>query len=127
MKTKYLIYLKYVNTNGDNLVEYETIGIIQKYMDGYVSNKVLNNHVALWNIIKKEGIIESQKSAIIGQIYGGISRLLANINGCEEEELTAEDREDLNDIFMLRLVGIETNIDTILNKKTFNISTDLSL
>lgn len=117
MKTKYLIYLKYVNTNGDNLVEYETIGIIQKYMDGYVSNKVLNNHVALWNIIKKEGIIESQKSAIIGQIYGGISRLLANINGCEEEELTAEDREDLNDIFMLRLVGIETNIDTILNKK----------
>jgi len=97
-------------------MEYETIGIIQKYMDDYVRNNILNNYIALWKVIKEDGIIESRKSAIIGQIYGGVSRLLANINSCEEEELTLEDRADLNNIFMLRLVGIETSINTILNK-----------
>jgi hypothetical protein len=97
-------------------MEYETIGIIQRYIDNYVCNNVLNSYVILWDMIKEKGIIESQKSAIIGQIYGGVSRLLANINGCEEEELTVEDRDSLNDIFKLRLIGIETSINLMLNK-----------
>ena len=100
-------------------MEYETVGIIQKYIDEYVSNDILKNYVTLWNVVRKDGIIESQKSAIIGQIYGGVSRLLANINSCEEDEITVEDRASLNDIFKLRLVGIETSINVLLNKPNF--------
>ena len=92
------------------------MGIIQKYIDNYIDDNIIKNNIIIWGDVKEKRIIESQKSAIIGQIYGGARRLLANINSCEEEELTDEDGASLNDVFKLRLIGIETRVNRMINE-----------
>jgi len=94
----------------------ETIGMIQQYLDRYVENKIIGNYVEMWASIKKNGSIESEKSAIIGQLYGGALRLLSNLNGYEESNINPYDLEEFNELFMSRLYGIEKRIEKVLIK-----------
>ncbi|MCW4013798.1 MAG: hypothetical protein NWF07_12550 [Candidatus Bathyarchaeota archaeon] len=91
----------------------ETIGMIQQYLNKYVESG-MPNYIKMWNGIKDNGLIDSQKSAIIGQIYGGALRLLANLNGFEEDSIDPYDLIDFNDFFNSRLVGIEKQIEKVL-------------
>jgi len=94
----------------------EIIGMIQQYLDKYVENKIIANYVEMWANIKKNGSIESEKSAIIGQLYGGALRLLSNLNGYEESNINLYDLEEFNELFTSRLNGIEKRIEKVLIK-----------
>ena len=94
----------------------EIIGMIQQYLDKYVENKIIGNNVEMWANIKKNGSIESEKSAIIGQLYGGALRLLSNLNGYEESNINKYDLEEFNELFTSRLNGIEKRIEKVLIK-----------
>ena len=52
----------------------ETIGMLQQYLDKYVEEGILPAYLEMWARIKKSGSIDSEKSAIIGQLYGGALR-----------------------------------------------------
>lgn len=91
----------------------ETIGMIQQYLDTYVETGV-PGYLKMWTSIKEKGYIDSQKSAIIGQLYGGSLRLLSNLKGYEEENINPYDLEDFNKIFNSRLEGIEKRIQKAL-------------
>ena len=90
--------------------------MIQQYLDKYVENKIIGNYVEMWANIKKNGSIESEKSAIIGQLYGGALRLLSNLNGYEESNINKYDLEEFNELFTSRLNGIEKRIEKVLIK-----------
>lgn len=92
----------------------ETIGMLQQYLDKYVESGI-PNYIKMWNGIKENGFIDSEKSAIIGQFYGGALRLLANLNGFEEDNINPYDLIDFNDFFSSRLAGIEKQIEKVLN------------
>jgi len=94
----------------------EIIGMIQQYLDKYVENKIIGNYVEMWANVKKNGSIESEKSAIIGQLYGGALRLLSNLNGYEESNINKYDLEEFNELFTSRLNGIEKRIEKVLIK-----------
>ena len=88
--------------------------MIQQYLDNYVNDKVLAKYLTIWDDSKKTGLIECEKSAAIGQIYGGALRMLSNLNGYEEENIDPRDLKEFNDLFKSRLYGIESTIDSIL-------------
>ena len=90
--------------------------MIQQYLDKYVENKIIGNYVEMWANVKKNGSIESEKSAIIGQLYGGALRLLSNLNGYEESNINKYDLEEFNELFTSRLNGIEKRIEKVLIK-----------
>ena len=94
----------------------EIIGMIQQYLDKYVENVIIGYYVELWANFKKNGSIESEKSAIIGQLYGGALRLLSNLNGYEESNINPYDLEEFNELFTSRLNGIEQRIEKVLIK-----------
>jgi len=94
----------------------EIIGMIQQYLDKYVENEIIGYYVEMWANIKKNGSIESEKSAIIGQLYGGALRLLSNLNGYEESNINPYDLEEFNELFTSRLNGIEQRIEKVLIK-----------
>lgn len=98
------------------VLDSEIIGMIQQYLDKYVENKIIANYVEMWANIKKNGSIESEKSAIIGQLYGGALRLLSNLNGYEESNINLYDLEEFNELFTSRLNGIEKRIEKVLIK-----------
>ena len=98
------------------ILDSEIIGMIQQYLDKYVENKIIGNYVEMWANIKKNGSIESEKSAIIGQLYGGALRLLSNLNGYEESNINKYDLEEFNELFTSRLNGIEQRIEKVLIK-----------
>jgi hypothetical protein len=91
----------------------ETIGMIQQYLDNYVESGI-TVYLKMWASIREKGYIDSQKSAIIGQLYGGALRLLSNLNGYEEESIDPYDLEEFNEFFSSRLVGIEKRIEKVL-------------
>jgi hypothetical protein len=91
----------------------ETIGMIQQYIDKYVETGI-PRYLKMWASIKEEGYIDSQKSAVIGQLYGGALRLLSNLNGYEEESINPYDLEEFNEFFNSRLVGIEKRVEKVL-------------
>ena len=95
----------------------ETIGMIQSYLDKYVETGI-PGYLKMWASIKKKGYIDSQKSAIVGQLYGGALRLLSNLNGYEEDSINPYDLDDFNEFFNLRLVGIEKQIEKVLTNHT---------
>ena len=95
----------------------EIIGMIQQYLDKYTEDGILPNYIEMWKSIKKSGSIESEKSAIIGQLYGGSLRLLSNLNGYEEDNINQRDLEEFNELFKLRLGGIEKRIENVLTKQ----------
>ena len=95
----------------------ETIGMIQQYLNKYVESGV-PNYIKMWDGIKENGFIDSQKSAIIGQLYGGALRFLANLNGFEEDSIDPYDLIDFNDFFNSRLAGIEKQIEKVLKKNS---------
>lgn len=88
--------------------------MIQQYLDKYVEDEMLSNHIKMWAHIKKSGYIDSEKSAIIGQLYGGALRLLSNLNGYEENNINPYDLEEFNELFTSRLGGIEKRISKVL-------------
>jgi hypothetical protein len=45
--------------------------MIQQYIDKYVEVGILPSYIEMWAQIKENGSIESEKGAIIGQLYGG--------------------------------------------------------
>ena len=92
----------------------ETIGMIQQYLDKYVEVGILPSYIEMWAQIKGNGSIESEKSAIIGQLYGGVLRLLSNLKGYEEANINSYDLEELNKFFTSRLNGIEKQIEQAL-------------
>ena len=98
------------------VLDSEIIGMIQQYLDKYVENKIIGNYLEMWANIKKNGSIESEKSAIIGQLYGGALRLLSNLNGYEESNINPYDLEEFNELFTSRLNGIEQRIKKVLIK-----------
>lgn len=91
----------------------ETIGMLQQYLDKYVKTGI-PGYLKMWASTKEKGYIDSQKSAIIGQLYGGALRLLSNLNGYEEDNINPYDLEDFNEFFNSRLVGIEKQIEKVL-------------
>jgi len=95
----------------------ETIGMIQQYLDNYVEEGILPVYLEMWARIKKRGSIESEKSAIIGQLYGGALRLLSNLNGYEEDDINQYDLKELNEFFASRLDGMEKRIDEVLTNR----------
>ena len=88
--------------------------MIQQYLDKYVEEGILPSYIQMWARIKKNGSIESEKSAIIGQLYGGALRMLSNLNGYEEDNINKYDLEELNEFFTSRLSGIEKRIEKVL-------------
>jgi hypothetical protein len=92
--------------------------MIQQYLDSYVNMESITEYVVMWISIKKSGSIESEKSALIGQLYGGALRLLSNLNGYEEENIDPYDLKEFNKLFMSRLDGIEKKVENILNNKS---------
>ncbi len=96
----------------------ETIGMLQQYLDKYVEDEMLSNHIKMWAHIKKSGYIKSEKSAIIGQLYGGALRLLSNLNGYEENNINPYDLKEFNELFTSRLGGIEKRISNVLTNHT---------
>ena len=98
------------------ILDSEIIGMIQQYLDKYVENEIIGYYVEMWANIKKNGSIESEKSAIIGQLYGGALRLLSNLNGYEESNINPYDLEEFNELFTSRLNGIEQRIEKVLIK-----------
>ena len=88
--------------------------MIQQYLDKYVEEGILPSNIQMWARIKKNGSIESEKSAIIGQLYGGALRMLSNLNGYEEDNINKYDLEELNEFFTSRLSGIEKRIEKVL-------------
>ena len=95
-------------------MDYEIRGIIQQYIVKYVNGGVLLDDLNMWNNSLHENDVD-QKSALLGQVYGGALRLLANLNGVEEEELTPRDREELRDLFSVTVRGIGSAIENMLN------------
>ena len=92
----------------------ETIGMLQQYLDKYVEEGILPAYLEMWAHIKKSGSIESEKSAIIGQLYGGALRLLSNLNGYEEGDVNQRDLREFNEFFTSRLSGIEKRLEKVL-------------
>jgi hypothetical protein len=90
--------------------------MIQQYLDNYVSDKIIAKYGMIWHNVKEKGSIENEKSAIIGQLYGGALRLLSNINGYEEENINSTDLRQFNELFILRLDGMKKKIETVLHK-----------
>lgn len=88
--------------------------MIQQYLDKYVEEGILPAYVRMWAYIKQSGSIESEKSALIGQLYGGALRLLSNLNGCEEEDLNQSDLMEFNEFFTSKLSGLEKRLDKVL-------------
>jgi hypothetical protein len=92
--------------------------MIQQYLDSYVNAESIAEYVVMWIGVKKSGSIESEKSAVIGQLYGGALRLLSNLNGYEEENIDPYDLKEFNELFMSRLDGIEKKVENLLNNKS---------
>jgi len=91
--------------------------MIQQYLDNYMNDKVLAKYLVIWMDSKKVGSVDSEKSAAIGQVYGGALRMLSNVNGYEEENIDPRDLKEFNNLFMSRLSGLELKIDNILHNK----------
>jgi hypothetical protein len=92
--------------------------MIQQYLDSYVNAESIADYVVMWIGIKENGSIESEKSAVIGQLYGGALHLLSNLNGYEEENIDPYDLKEFNELFMSRLDGIEKKVENLLNNKS---------
>ena len=94
----------------------ETIGMIQQYLDTYIKDKIISRNIEMWMKVKENGSIDSEKSAIIGQLYGGALRLYSNTQGYEEKTIHPDDLHQFNDLFISRLDGLEQKVETVLNK-----------
>jgi hypothetical protein len=88
--------------------------MLQQYLDKYVEEGILPAYLKMWASIKESGTIESEKNAIIGQLYGGALRLLSNLNGYEEGDINQNDLKEFNEFFTARLSGIEKHIEKVL-------------
>ena len=91
--------------------------MIQQYFDNYLSDEVLSQSAKVWLKTRKNGHISDEKSALIGQLYGGAFRLFSNTQGCEEKDLHPKDMNDFNALFNARLEGLEKQVEKILEKK----------
>jgi hypothetical protein len=95
-------------------MDYEMRGIIHKYIDNYVNGGLLNGDLILWNHSGHAQLVDA-KSALLGQVFGGALRLLANLNCVEEEDLSDGDRDEMRDLFSSRVKGIETVVEGMVN------------
>ena len=90
--------------------------MIHQYLDIYVKDGLIDKYGDFWALCCEKGLIDSVKSVLIGQLYGGSLRLLSNALGCEEEELRENDLHEFNEIFLSRLEGIEKEIEEIIDQ-----------
>lgn len=112
----YILFLEHKMIKMDS----ETIGMIQQYLDKYVEEGIIPSYLEMWARIKESGSIESEKSALIGQLYGGALRMLSNLNGYEEDNINPYDLEELNEFFTSRLSGIEKRIEKALTTNKYH-------
>ena len=64
--------------------------------------------------LKENGSIDSEKSAIIGQLYGGALRLFCNTQGKEEKNIHHTDLTEFNNLFISKLEGLEKQVESVL-------------
>jgi hypothetical protein len=95
-------------------MDYEMRGIIHKYIDNYVNGGLLNGDLILWNHSEHAKLVDV-KSALLGQVFGGALRMLANLNGVEEEELSEVDRGEIRELFSSTVKGIEPVVEAMVN------------
>ena len=75
----------------------------------------------MWLKSKNDGFIVDEKSAIIGQLYGGALRLYSNTQGLEENGIHSSDLVEFNELFVSRLEGLEKKVDHELKNNHFNL------
>jgi hypothetical protein len=91
--------------------------MIQQYLDDYVKDQTLTRSLETWLKTKENKYINDEKSAFIGQLYGGALRLYSNTQGNEEKNIHPLDLKQFDELFMQRLEGLERKIENELNKK----------
>lgn len=92
--------------------------MIQQYIDDYVKDRIFLRSADMWVTINENGSIDSEKSAIIGQLYGGALRLFCNTQGKEEKNIHPTDLAEFNNLFLSKLEGLEKQVRSVLTKNT---------
>lgn len=90
--------------------------MIQQFLDNYIKDKILSRSADMWKTVKENDSIISEKSAIIGQLYGGALRLYCNTQGIEEKNIHPDDLSEFNELFVSKLDGLEKQVEAVLQK-----------
>jgi len=91
---------------------------IEDFISGFLSDQELESHLLKWQLMKREGIINDIKSAIIGNFHGEVFNDYQNIHKDKYGEgyiLTQEQFNDFNVSFIEWAKPLRTKLDRMSN------------
>ena len=90
-------------------------GLIEQLIDGQLSDDILIESINNWKVRKRMGLIDSVKSAVIGQMFGEVLIYYAHILVGRKENIDEEKLKEIDEIFSRRSFEIISKINELIN------------
>lgn len=96
-------------------MEHKIRGALEKILDLATSDSFLQPYVEICTKLKKEGAIDSIKSAVIGAVHLFIVNSYLSMKVDKKGGVSEEEETELDEIFLRRIPEIKSKLDILLN------------
>ena len=97
-------------------MDYKVRGALEHILDLAVGDVFLQSYVRFSTNLKKEGAIDSVKSAVIGGVYNFMTTFYLSVQlDKQRESVSEEEWAEVQEIFLRRVPEIKSKIDILLN------------